>query len=105
MPGLMSDKLPIFERDDDSDVTDAVAGIADLATLAEGVLLVEKYGLSVVAELIDDSVEWVATDPLSRFQGRAYSPVGAVLLWDYNRQDVEGKDEERPRLRLVKEQP
>ena len=98
-------KLPTFERDDRSDVTDAAKGIADIAFVAEGVLLIEKYALSVSAVLIDggESVEWVSVDPLSRYSGKAYTPMGAVTMWDCHRQDHEGKDDGHKPLRLVKQ--
>jgi hypothetical protein len=98
-------KLPFFERNDRSDVTDAAKGIADVAFIAEGVLLIEKYALSVSAVLIDgdESVEWVALDPLCLYRGSAYTPIGAVIMWDCHRQSREGKDDDRNKpLRLVK---
>lgn len=85
---------PVFERHDRSDVTSAVAAIADIATIAEGVLLIEKYGLSLEAKRIDDgrSVEWVCTDPTGTYVATAYSPMGAVFYWDTLR---EGDDDLR----------
>lgn len=100
----MKDKLPTFERDDRNDVTNAMEGLFGVAQLVEDVLLIEKYALSVTARVIDDgeSVEWVATDPEGRYVGHGYSPMAAVVFWDYNRQAVEGDDGDKPRLRLVK---
>lgn len=99
-------RLLFFERDDRSDMADAAKGIADVAFVAEGVLLIEKYALSVTAVLIDDgeSVEWCATDPLSLYSGSAHTPIGAVTMWDCHRQSREGKDDDRNKsLQLVKQ--
>ena len=98
-------KLPVFERDDRSDVTSVVEGLFTVAQIAEDVLIIERYGLSLTAVLIDDgeSVEWVATDPLQRYRGSGFSPLAAVSFWDWKRQEVEGKDDDKPRLRVVKD--
>ena len=96
----MTDKLDIYERDDRDSVMLAIEAFNDLMTFAEAQIITERYGLSLIFN--PKRIDWTAIDPQKRYEGDANTPCGAVIMWDLRREDAEGRDETRPRLRLLK---
>jgi hypothetical protein len=94
--------LDTFKRDDRDDVKLTINGLNDLAMMGEAILIMEKYGLSIIFH--EDELEFEAFDSSNYYSGRAYTPVGAIIIWDENRKEGEEQDGPRPKLRIVKDE-
>lgn len=94
----MTDKLDTYERDDREPLPPMLEALAEIQTFAEALLVMEKYGLSLFFDL--DKIEWRCSDPKGMYQGIANTPAGAIIFWDWKRQEVEG-EEDKPKLKLV----
>lgn len=81
------ERLPIYVREDRAELSTITKGLSDLVTMAEAMLIAERYGLSVLFH--NDSIEWEAVDPNCRCRARANTPAGAILFWDCKRQEIE----------------
>lgn len=91
-------KLDTYTRDDRGSLQTTYDGLSDLLGWADAMLVMEKYGLSLI--FCDEEIEWLVSDPKNIYKARANTPAGAIIMWDLKRQDVEGKDD-KPKLKLV----
>ncbi len=86
----MKDKIKTFIREDRKDLDATISGLEDITSFALGLRIVEKYGLSL--EFSDETLEWMCRDPDGQFISNNATPLGAIIMWDFDREDKYGKN-------------